>query len=619
MPAPPDLRSTAALPRRRSARQGLRLLLAAVALTTGMQAANATDRPADTTLPGPAGHGSAAPAPASPATTVPQLVISFADSIPFHNIGIASDGVHYYTCNGGNASFGQINTYDLAGHFQHSTPCFLDLRAIFYNPADGQLYGKTFERNLYRIDPVTGVTNLVHGGIFNYEQSSPALSTGDQTLLEHEFGTIAFIDFASGQVKYFSAGFYTGGYPSSEAVATDGQRIFTWDENLVAVYDMGGGPLGTFTLPYGHYGFSLKFVNGLLFASDDGGGAAGTWYGYSVGGLPRFDHPPTPACETTLVVLAGHEVSFPVQASDPDSGAVVTLTALGLPNGATTTPPLPASGNPVGTTFHWTPSNANIGGLYVFFSAQTSTPASKVVTCGFNIQVLPDTTNHPPDCSHAAAAEPVLWPPNHKYRAVRVVGVSDPDGDPVTITVTGVTQDEPVNARGDGNTCPDAQIVNGQASVRAERTGTPGVPGNGRVYAINFIASDGKGGRCAGAVRVCVPHDLGDATCVDDGQRWNSLGPCNTENGLASDAFRLAVGGSTGTQVPITFSLAADGLVDLSAFDLAGRRLATLEHGWLPRGDYERAWDVGGRPNGLYFVRLRANGITLTRRVIAAR
>ena len=85
-----------------------------------------------------------------------------------------------------------------------------------------------------------------------------------------------------------------------------------------------------------------------------------------------------------------------------------------------------------------------------------------------------------------------------------VMGVTDPDGDSVTITVTGVTQDEPVNAKDDGNTSPDAVIQAGAALVRAERSGT----GNGRVYEISFKADDGKGGSCTGKVKVGVPRSM---------------------------------------------------------------------------------------------------------------
>lgn len=135
-------------------------------------------------------------------------------------------------------------------------------------------------------------------------------------------------------------------------------------------------------------------------------------------------------------------------------------------------------------------------------------------------------TNKPPDCSKAVASPGVIWPPNHKFRSVLVDGVTDTDGDPVTITVTTIHQDEPVNTQGDGNTCADAMITDtGGAKVRAERSGTKKVPGNGRVYHIMFTADDGKGGTCEGLVKVCVPHDQSKkkTQCVDGGPLYNSL------------------------------------------------------------------------------------------------
>lgn len=136
-------------------------------------------------------------------------------------------------------------------------------------------------------------------------------------------------------------------------------------------------------------------------------------------------------------------------------------------------------------------------------------------------------TNLPPDCSQAHAKDGMIWPPNHQMEPVVIEGVVDPDGDPVLIEVFAVTQDEPLNVEGDGNTCADAVIVDGKASVRAERTGDPNIPGNGRVYFLNFVASDGQGGRCKGSIMVCVPHDMGQSdSCIDDGQFYDSLGEC---------------------------------------------------------------------------------------------
>ena len=107
---------------------------------------------------------------------------------------------------------------------------------------------------------------------------------------------------------------------------------------------------------------------------------------------------------------------------------------------------------------------------------------------------------------------------------ISITGVTDPDGNPVTITATSITQDEAVRETGigSGNTAPDARLS--LLAVRAERNGNPKTPGNGRVYHIDFTADDGNGGQCTGTVNVCVPHDQGKgSTCVDGGPLYNSL------------------------------------------------------------------------------------------------
>jgi len=147
--------------------------------------------------------------------------------------------------------------------------------------------------------------------------------------------------------------------------------------------------------------------------------------------------------------------------------------------------------------------------------------------CSQTVLIEKCTRNNPPDCSGAHAKDPVLWPPSHKLEPVEIEGVTDPDGDPISITAYAITQDEALDANGDGETCADGDITDAQAYVRAERTGDPENPGNGRVYVISFVAVDSRGGKCSGQVTVCVPHDMGMGdTCVDDGQLYDSLGDC---------------------------------------------------------------------------------------------
>jgi hypothetical protein len=139
---------------------------------------------------------------------------------------------------------------------------------------------------------------------------------------------------------------------------------------------------------------------------------------------------------------------------------------------------------------------------------------------GNNSSSVTTSVNHNPLCGGASAG-PDLWPPNHRMVSRTITGVTDPDGNPLAITITGIAQDEPTNGLGDGDTAVDGQINAGNSfAVRAERAGT----GNGRVYHVSFTASDGAGGSCSGTATIGVPHDQGpDGGPVDDGALFNSL------------------------------------------------------------------------------------------------
>jgi hypothetical protein len=131
-------------------------------------------------------------------------------------------------------------------------------------------------------------------------------------------------------------------------------------------------------------------------------------------------------------------------------------------------------------------------------------------------------TNTAPMCSGTPSVS-LVWPADHRMVPVGINGVSDPDGDPFTLKVTDVRQDEPTDSKGDGNTPLDAAGVGTPvAQVRAERTGS----GNGRVYHIFYSATDHVGASCHGEVTVGVPHDQGKGSVpVDGGPIFSSLVP----------------------------------------------------------------------------------------------
>jgi Tol biopolymer transport system component len=170
----------------------------------------------------------------------------------------------------------------------------------------------------------------------------------------------------------------------------------------------------------------------------------------------------------------------------------------------------------------WSPDGTKIafertGAIYVMNAADGAAAAS--LGTGSQPDWQP-VFNHPPDCSGVAASRSVLTTVNRKLVPVTLDGATDPDGDPVTLSVDGVTQDEPVTSRGD-QTSPDAVDERaGELRIRAERN----PHGDGRVYRIAFTASDGRGGECSGIATVSVPRKKHKAAVDSAPPSYDSLG-----------------------------------------------------------------------------------------------
>jgi hypothetical protein len=115
------------------------------------------------------------------------------------------------------------------------------------------------------------------------------------------------------------------------------------------------------------------------------------------------------------------------------------------------------------------------------------------------------TDNTPPDCSGVTASLTTLNNTG-KFIKVTLSGATDADGDALTYSITGVTQDEKVIGP-PGTTSPDAvRGTSGDAVLlRAERDPM----GDGRVYTISFSVSDGQDS-CTGTVAVSVPRKKGE-------------------------------------------------------------------------------------------------------------
>jgi len=283
---------------------------------------------------------------------------------------------------------------------------------------------------------------------------------------------------------------------------------------------------------------------------------------------------------------------------------------------------------------HWSaPSGATTATLPPFLLSHPPTPevhrfyVEAQDRIGFRslgiirITVVP-STNRPPECRAATADPPSLWPPDHGYVGVRIGGVSDPDGDPVAIRITRVTQDEPISGRGQGRaatTCADAIIdPDGSLKLRAER----GEGGNGRVYTVWFTASDGQGGTCAGSAQVCVPHDQRHVACVDDGRTFDSLGPCDGRHQEEAQSLSLGIVSdpATGRGVAtLEYSLSVASEVLVAVYDVTGRRVMTVANEFQAAGLHRTTWNRAGLAQGMYFVRLRTPTVNVTRPLLILR
>ena len=217
------------------------------------------------------------------------------------------------------------------------------------------------------------------------------------------------------------------------------------------------------------------------------------------------------------------EASASVAVSNADPAVAITSPAaganfaVGAPVALATVTGDPGANDTVACTINWGDGNteAGCGGTHAY-AAGTYTI---VVTAsdgdgGTHTATVTIQVNAAPTCGGVSASPGALWPPNNKFVLVTLSGGSDPDGDAITLAVTGVTQDEAASAGG------DASLAGGnQVNLRASRLGS----GDGRIYEVAYTITDAHGATCSGTTTVGVPHDSSGGAAVDSVVRFPSI------------------------------------------------------------------------------------------------
>ncbi len=163
----------------------------------------------------------------------------------------------------------------------------------------------------------------------------------------------------------------------------------------------------------------------------------------------------------------------------------------------------------------YTPA-ANYNGPDSFtFRVNDGQADSNVATVAITVRPVNDA----PVCTASRAVpDRLLWPPNHRWEAIAIQGVTDVEGDALTIGPRASARTK-ISLETDPAT--RARRHPAALQVRVERSGQ----GDGRVYHITYEATDGHGGACTATVTVCVPHDKSGAPCVVGGPLVDSTQP----------------------------------------------------------------------------------------------
>ena len=329
---------------------------------------------------------------------------------------------------------------------------------------------------------------------------------------------------------------------------------------------------------------------------------------------PVFDYGPTPANGSTLTVLAGNPMSFTVQAHDPDAGDVLSLQGVGLPGGATFSPP--ALANPVSSVFSWTPTAADAGPHVVTFTAQDQVGVQALSSVTINVILCnPNAT-----ASIAAAATSAVFTGGPVTTIYLGYGPQT-----VSLTASGPYANYAWSPSASLSAATGATVIASPTTTTTYTVTNSNAAGCTATGTITIKVVDARCGNKNDKVLVC--HN-GHEICISPNavnthltspSHTDVLGPCPAAaraslNAPLSESVSLeAYPNPAAEQATILFRSMHAANASVAVYNSLGVRVATLYDGTAEAGEQVSVvLDTKSLANGLYHCRVVANGQTKT-------
>jgi hypothetical protein len=217
----------------------------------------------------------------------------------------------YWSVSGGDTP-SQIYEQSPNGTFLVNDTVPLDGRAIVYRPEDGNIYIRTYNEGLYRLDlPFNGTVTQVLPNIFQDEQCGFTFANGGN-VFDVYAGLVKEYDFVTGnELRNFTLNpLYPSAtlYPYNCQIASNGTDlyflsavddlyVYGLNGNLKTIVTLNHPTFDTFDTP-----FSFSYTNERAYAIDL---TDGTWYGYRIKGFPLVALVPDSGFASTTVDASG--------------------------------------------------------------------------------------------------------------------------------------------------------------------------------------------------------------------------------------------------------------------------------------------------------------------------